>query len=458
MRRAIQRRTFLQLAGLLMAGAMTRKHTMAAAAKPRVVIVGAGMAGMAAAHTLSQQGYDPLLLEGRDRIGGRVWTSSQWQGMPVDLGASWIHGVKGNPLTQLAKDAKARTAATNYASSLLYGADGKPITTQGERQLERWQGELDDAIAWAQDQDDDRSIQAAVEEQLDWASLAPAERQLVDFLVNSTMEQEYGGSSTALSAHWFDDGKFFGGDDAFLLDGYGTLIQHLAKGRKVQLGETVTRIEWAATPLKVTTTKAVYEADQVIITLPLGVLKANTVKFVPALPAAKRQAIQKLGMGILNKCYLHFPKAFWPTTVDWLEQIPSQRGEWAEWVSLMRVAKWPVLLGFNAADHGLAIEKWDDQAIVDSAMQSLRRLFGRTIPDPLGYQLTRWGADPFARGAYSFNALGALPQMRDDLAANLGSKLFFAGEATNREYASTVHGAYLSGVRAAQEVIHAAQR
>lgn len=455
MSRAIQRRTFLHLAGLILAGAVTRKHAMAAAAKPRVVIVGAGMAGIAAAHALTKQGYEPMLLEGRDRIGGRVWTSAAWQGMPVDLGASWIHGVKGNPLTALAKDAKARTAATNYASSLIYGADGKPMTAQGEQQLERWQEKLSDAIEWAQDQDDDRALQAAVETRLGWSKLSTAERQLVDFLVNSTIEQEYGGSATKLSAHWFDDGKFFGGDDAFLLDGYGTLIQHLAKGLKVRLGETVTRIEWSATPLKVTTTKAVYEADQVIITLPLGVLKADTVKFVPALPAPKRQAIQKLGMGILNKCYLHFPKAFWPTTVDWLEQIPPQRGEWAEWVSMMRVAQWPVLLGFNAADHGLAIEAWDDQTIVDSALQSLRRLFGRTIPDPLGYQLTRWGADPFARGAYSFNALGSLPQMRDELAASLGNQLFFAGEATTREYAATVHGAYLSGVRAAQEVLRA---
>jgi len=453
----MQRRTFLHLAGLLMAGTMPRKRTMAAAAKPRVVIVGAGMAGIAAAHMLGQQGYEPLLLEGRDRIGGRIWTSAAWQGMPLDLGASWIHGVKGNPLTQLAKASKARTATTTYASSLIYGADGKPMTTQGEQQLERWQSKLTAAIAWAQDQDEDRALQAAVETRLGWAKLSTAERQLVDFLVNSTIEQEYGGSATKLSAHWFDDGKFFGGDDAFLLDGYGTLINYLAQGLKVRLDEPVTRIEWGATPIKVITTKAVYTADQVMITLPLGVLKADTVKFEPALPAAKRQAIQKLGMGILNKCYLHFPKAFWPTKVDWLEQIPPQRGEWAEWVSMMRVAQWPVLLGFNAADHGLAIEAWDDQAIVDSALQSLRRLFGRTIPDPLSYQLTRWDADPFARGSYSFNALGALPQMRDDLAANLGNKVFFAGEATNRDYASTVHGAYLSGVRAAQEVLRAAK-
>ena len=88
-------------------------------------------------------------------------------------------------------------------------------------------------------------------------------------------------------------------------------------------------------------------------------------------------------------------------------------------------------------------------------MQTLRHLFGATIPNPLDYQVTRWGADPFARGSYSFNAVGALPEMRDQLGASLGGKLFFAGEATERHYASTVHGAYLSGVRAAKEVVRA---
>ncbi len=448
----MQRRNFLHMAGLLLAGAMTRSNTRAAAAKERVIVIGAGMAGLAAAQALVAKGHEVLILEGRDRIGGRVWTSNQWPDAPLDLGASWIHGVKGNPLTKLATAAKARTVLTSYESALVYGPGGEELTPKEQRQVTQWQGWLEAAILQAQDEDDDQSIQAAIEEALDWADLTDTERQLVDFLLNSTIEQEYAGSTKALSAHWFDDGKFFGGDDALFLDGYSVLIRHLARGLSITLGETVSAIDWAATPVKVTTSKAVYTADRVIVTLPLGVLKAGTVKFTPALPAAKRQAIKALGMGILNKCYLRFPHAFWPTDVDWLEQIPPNRGEWTEWVSFMRVAGWPILLGFNAAEQGLAIEGWRDQAIVDSAMRTLRRLFGRTIPDPIDYQLTRWGADPFARGAYSFYAVGALPQMRDQLGASLAGKLFFAGEATERRYPSTVHGAYLSGIRAAQEV------
>jgi monoamine oxidase len=122
----------------------------------------------------------------------------------------------------------------------------------------------------------------------------------------------------------------------------------------------------------------------------------------------------------------------------------------------MRAARWPVLLGFNAADHGRTIEYWSDDQIVASAMQTLRTLFGRNVCELLDYQITRWASDPFARGAYSFNALGSTPRMRDHLAQSPNGKVFFAGEATERKHYGTVHGAYQSGLRAAQEIMELA--
>jgi monoamine oxidase len=182
-------------------------------------------------------------------------------------------------------------------------------------------------------------------------------------------------------------------------------------------------------------------------------LQAGSVRFTPDLPAAKEQAIDKLGMGVLNKCYLRFPEAFWPTDVDWLEYIPDQHGAWTEWVSLQRVAGLPILLGFNAADQGRAIEEWPDQEIVASAMATLRTIFGEEIPDPLDYQLTRWASDPFAFGSYSYDAVGVSPTTRKTLAKPLQNRLFFAGEATEHNYYGTAHGAYLSGLRAAKEMV-----
>jgi monoamine oxidase len=148
----------------------------------------------------------------------------------------------------------------------------------------------------------------------------------------------------------------------------------------------------------------------VIVTLPLGVLQAGKVRFTPELPQNKQRAIAKLGMGVLNKCYLRFPDAFWSDEVDWLEYIPESHGEWTEWVSFKRAANMPVLLGFNAADRGRALEAWSDERIVASAMQTLRTIYGASIPEPIDYQMTRWATDPFSLGSYSFNPVGQIDQ------------------------------------------------
>ena len=179
----------------------------------------------------------------------------------------------------------------------------------------------------------------------------------------------------------------------------------------------VEQVEWAGRQVRVTTNTATYTADRAIVTLPLGVLKAGDVRFTPALPGRKRKAIAALGMGVLNKCYLRFATAFWPTTVDWLEYIPARRGEWTEWVSFMRAANLPVLLGFNAADQGRKIEGWTDEEIVASALQSLRTMFGRSVPDPWIIRLPAGRLIHLHAGHTLFNALGSTPAMRDQLAA-----------------------------------------
>jgi monoamine oxidase len=192
-----------------------------------------------------------------------------------------------------------------------------------------------------------------------------------------------------------------------------------------------------------------------VVTVPLGVLKSGKITFSPQLPAGKRRAIESLGMGLLNKCYLRFPKVFWPSQFDWLEYIPADNDRWITWFSLARPIEQPILVGFNAATTGQEMEKWTDQQTVDSAMQTLRKIFGSNVPDPTGFQITRWASDPFSLGSYSFNALGSKPAMRDELARPLGDRVFFAGEATSRKHFGTVHGAYLSGLRAAEEVLQA---
>lgn len=419
----------------------------------RVVVIGAGLAGLSAAQQLRAQGRDVLVLEGRNRIGGRIWTSMKWQDMPLDLGASWIHGTEGNPLTELADEIEAKRIETSYEHSILYGTDGKVLDEPDAQDLNRLRQQLESALRKAQNADRDVSVREVARQLARRIEADDETSRWLDFLVSGTIEQEYAGSGENLSAHWYDSAKSVDGEDVVFADGFRVIIELLAKGLRIETKQVVQQIDWAQSPVRIiTTTGQEYVAEQVLVTLPLGVLQAGDVTFTPGLPADKQTAITRLGMGVLNKCYLKFEKSFWPDDVDWLEYIPETHGHWTEWVSFTRAAGIPVLLGFNAADRGRAIEALSDQQIVASAMESLRRMFGETIPDPVDSQLTRWASDRFSRGSYSFNALGSTPNMRRALAQPLQGRLYFAGEATGVEMFGTAHAAVLSGRRAATEI------
>ena len=415
-------------------------------------MIGAGLAGLSAARRLQAAGREVLVLEARDRIGGRVWTSGRWPELPLDLGATWIHGVRGNPITELADGLQAKRLRTEYDRSVLHDTDGSAVEGPRAAALDALRKQLADALERAQQRDRDVSVQSVVDALATKIKATPAQRRDLAFAVSADIEQEYAGGASQLSAHGFDAADGFGGGDMLFADGFRVIADHLAEGLQIELDQVVREIHWRRGMVRVVTSSGEFEAQQVLITLPLGVLKAGSIRFVPELPAAKREAIKRLGMGTLNKCYLKFSEAFWDKEADWLEYLPETPGAWTEWVSFQRVARQPVLLGFNAADRGVEIEGWSDKAIVEDAMRTLRIMHGDDIPEPLDVQLTRWHRDPFARGSYSFNALGTTPATRDALAAPLEGALFFAGEATERNYFSTTHGAYLSGVRAAREM------
>lgn len=457
------RRDFLKLASFALSGAVlsacaaqpasVKNQAKSDSARPRVLVIGAGIAGLGAAQTLMQAGAEVIVLEARDRIGGRIWTSHEWPDAPIDLGASWIHGTEDNPLMALAEQAGAKTAATDYDSVLAFNTDGTPLTEAQEERLDAWRTRIERALSRAQDQDPDRAIQEVIEQALQWSTLPAEDQKMIRFILNSSIEQEYSGSIGETSVHWYDADDGFDGEDVLFPGGYKALIDWLARGVTIELEQQVQQIAYDADQVTVTTARKTYTGDQVIVTLPLGVLKAGTVTFAPPLPRAHQQAITALGMGLLNKCFLRFPTIFWQEDYDWLEYLAAEPGQWVEWVSFARPTGLPILLGFNAADAGRAFEALSDEALVASAMQTLRTIFGAAIPDPEAYQITRWASDPFAFGSYSFNALGSTPQMRSDLAESIADRVFFAGEATEEGYFGTVHGAYLSGVRAAQECL-----
>ncbi len=454
----ISRRTFLRgggagLAGLLLAPWLTarageRRHP----GHMRVLIIGAGVAGLAAAQELARAGVDCEILEARRRVGGRVWTAAFRGGPAVDLGASWLHGSKDNSLRPVAQRAGVTLVSTDDASDYGFFADGTAFTERTRRELTRLEQAMAVALRRARTGSADLSLAAALQNFL--PELRGGRQQhLARFLINSLYEQEYAGPAAGLSARWFDDDEAMAGPDLLSREGLGRVVEHLARGHTVHTGTVVREVRRHADAVEVATSRGIFRGTHAVVTLPLGVLQSGRVRFHPPLPAAKREALAALGMGLLNKCCLWFPRVFWPEDAAWIERVPEQSGAWVEWFSLVPGTGQPVLVGFNAADFAMGLEASDDRATVDAALQALRGIFGSGVPDPREALITRWAADPFAEGAYSYNAVGSVPAMRDTLAEPVDGRLFFAGEAVSREAFGTVHGAWQSGRLAARAIL-----
>lgn len=418
----------------------------------KIIVVGAGMAGLAAARTLNNAGFAVTVLEGRDRIGGRVWTSHKWADAPMDLGASWIHGIRGNPITALADEVGVPRQVTDYDNGVLFDMDGRELSDQAWDRYEEISEQITDAVEKAQSLNQDSSIEAAIASHIDLEALSAEDRRYLSHVLNATYEQEWSGSISQLSAKIIDEEEGFGGNDVIFPEGYGALPAYLASGLDIQLEQIVQRISHDETGVTVVTQNGEFQADRVLVTLPLGVLKSGKILFDPPLPQEKQSAIQQMGVGVLNKVYLRFAEPFWEKQPEWLAYLSENRGEWSEWFNIYHYVDQPILLAFNAADFGTALEAWTDEEIIEEAMNVLHTIFNDDIPDPESVQITRWIADPFAKGSYSFPAVGAPANARDILAQPVGNRLFFAGEATSSDYPSTVHGAYMSGLREAERI------
>jgi monoamine oxidase len=425
----------------------------------RVLVVGAGMAGLAAARAMTERGLDVVVLEGRNRIGGRVETRNG-----VDLGAHWIHGTEGNPLTNLARQLGVPTLFVGGDSSysggwdhiVVYGPDGRALAADAKLRniltADVVRDEMD-ALRRKIDGDDDMSIADALRRVLAGRELSDDERRAVSWHVALSARDDCAADEGALSFRWWDDGyEVYGYGDSVVLHGFGALVDALSQGLDIRLGHIVHAIEYggAGRPVAVVTDHGRFEGDAVVCTLPLGVLKAGSVEFTPPLPAAKRDAIARLGMGNLAKVILHFEQPFWPRD----QYAFGYQCRPVECSPTLVIDRWrtqhvPALVLMTGGALSREIERWDEPRLEQWAGEIVRDLFGNRASRPTRIERTRWAEDPFARGSYSYVAVGSTPADIDALAEPLGGRLFFAGEATYRHHWGGAHGAYVSGLREA---------
>jgi monoamine oxidase len=420
-----------------------------------VIVVGAGPAGLTAARVLAANGRSVVVLEARDRVGGRMFTTDVG-GVPTDVGASWVHGAGGlNPAKLFAEDiGQTLTPDTDGA----YGA-----WDEGVGWLERQDVApiVLGALTFARDADEikaqlgpGQSVGAAIETWLDNRSVPEGDiRRRNKFFARWFVEDNYAGDADdqALDSFWQD--QSFDGPDAIPSGGYGVMVDALADGLDVRLNQVVTAIDHDEAGVTVTTASGSFSGSDVIVTVPLGVLKSGAIAFNPPLSAERRGAIERLGMGSYEKVVLNFSSEFWRTDGgEEMFHLSQAQSPFPYIVDLSRFSGTPQLVFLSGGRAGDRVSQLTEDQAVKQAMGVIRDLFPGA-PEPVASFVTDWTDDPFAQGSYSFVAVGATIDDMNLLGTPESDHLRFAGEHTIFDFHTTVHGAMLSGVREAQDLL-----
>ncbi|KAI3930797.1 hypothetical protein MKX01_037243 [Papaver californicum] len=451
------------------------KH-LGASEKGNVVVVGAGLAGLAAARQLVSLGFKVVILEGRNRPGGRVRTKKmEGDGVvaAADLGGSVLTGINGNPLGVLARQLgyplhKVRDICP------LYLPDGKTVDSEMDSRVEASFNKLLDRVcklrqAMIEDvKDMDVSLGTAIEAFRRVHKIAEdsQERMLLDWHLANLEYANASLLSDLSMAYWDQDDPYeMGGDHCFIPGGNGRFVRALAEDLPIFYERTVESIRYGSDGVMVIANGQVYRADMVLCTVPLGVLKRGSIEFVPELPQPKKEAIQRLGYGLLNKVAMLFPYDFWGGEIDsfgHLTKDSSMRGEFFLFYSYSSVSGGPLLVALVAGESATKFETLSPVDAVGRVLSILKGIFapkGITVPNPVQVVCTRWGNDRFSHGSYSYVSIGASGDDYDVLAESAGDgRVFFAGEATNKRYPATMHGAFLSGLREAANILRVADR
>jgi len=434
-----------------------------------VIVIGAGAAGLAAANVLVENGLDVLLLEARDRTGGRIDTAASPQtGMPIEFGAEFIHGVAA-PIRELAE----------RCGLLTYDVSGQRFEHTSRRlrvardysaRLDRVMGRLD------AHRSPDRSFAEAM--RANRGSLSAADRSLATRFVEGFEAAD----ATLVSERWLARAGWPGRDVresrvGRLLDGYVSLVHALARplGARIRLGAVVSDVRWRPGHVEVAYRRVrgrrrTCSARAVLVTVPLGVMQAapdarGAIRFDPPAPALARSL--SLGiMGPVHRLVLRFGEPFWlePAFARRLDAPPLERMTFLQSRRPLAFSVWwtsypvyaPMLVAWCGGSRAAQLARRTARELEQLAIESLASMF-RMTPARLATRLVRtyqhdWLADPFSRGAYSYARVGGA-RCSERLAQPVEGTIWYAGEAADTVASmGTVHGAIASGQRAARAI------
>ena len=411
------------------------------------LVLGAGVAGLAAARVLQEASEEVVVLEAKDRLGGRAYTDRTFADVPVEFGAEFIHGERA-ATWELIRDLKLPTLHWNKQDdSLVRLEDGALLTMADARATHP---DFDITRSWALPEVEPLPFE-------NWRNYlsrigfdATQLRYVKRSYANACGESMRFLSAKAMLAALRGKGEEGGLGDYRLMSGYDTLVEHLAANLEVHAGDPVVRLEWAANGCVRATTLdgQTHDADAAVVALPLGVLQADAVHFAPALPDTKQFALAGLRMGPVIKLVYKFAE---PILDEGIMALYSRLNPPMWWSpSFGHAGAETVWTAFVSGDGAVDLLAAGEAGALERGLAALREELGRPDLKATATHLVNWPDDPYTRGGYSF-VLPGHDGARERLAAPT-PPLYWAGEATEPEHrAATVHGALLSGYRAAAE-------
>ncbi|KAK1260472.1 hypothetical protein QJS04_geneDACA022545 [Acorus gramineus] len=381
-----------------------------------------------------------------------------------------ITGIHANPLGVLARQLSIPLHKIRE-NCPLYGPDGAPVDPRLDARVDSVFNTLLEKASRAREVLGESARGISLGEVLEKlrmlyvAARTAEERMLLNWHLANLEYANAGCLSELSAAYWDQDDPYeMDGDHCFLVGGNWRLVDELCEGIPIIYEKIVRLIKYGDQGVEVVTVDGqVFAADMVLCTVSLGVLKKKCIQFVPELPVRKLEAIQRLGFGLLNKVAMLFPRVFWGEDLDTfghLNEEESRRGEFFLFFGYQSVSGGPVLIALVAGEAAVDFETSDPAVVLHRVLSILRGIYtprGIEVPDPIQTVCTRWGSDPLCHGSYSHVSVGSSGADYDILAENVEGRLFFAGEATTRKHPATMHGAFLSGLRAASSILSASR-
>ncbi|MBI5377914.1 MAG: FAD-dependent oxidoreductase [Thaumarchaeota archaeon] len=437
----------------------------------KVIIIGAGMAGLGAANELKNNTYDVIVLESNPKsVGGRVitWNSSATHYVPLDLHASYISGTTGNPITELAQ--KYDTVPLPIGDESTY-YDNEGIIRDPQR-LTNLDNVWSNFTTWLDTyriNKTEESLQIAINKFND--TLNENDKKDFSFQVSSQIGNEYADDPKYISLlYWDKIGYVVGGElapQSVFPDGYSNIPKHLANDLGdgfIQYKTKVTKVSYDKTGVQVDTDGGPsYYGKYVICTIPINLLQEKKdvpiIKFDPLLPQNKTDAINKMKMGTLAQTYIYFKNgAFWNNTTDYISYIPpmSEAGHWTLFLNMYKIKHQPILMAFNYGDYARHFLQYETN---DDIKQDLSKIFrimnGSSSFDTKSITiLYRGEPDSYSTSTVGFKVPDDYDMLASPVADGNGTnRVFFAGEATTWHYPATTHGAFLTGLREANRVM-----